>query len=29
MEKPNNYIYHICLNPAGASSMQVIEVLAD
>ena len=29
MEKPNNYIYHICLNPAGVSSMQIIEVLAD
>ena len=29
MEKPNNHIYHICLNPSGASPMQVIEVLAD
>ena len=29
MEKPNNSIYHICLNPSGASTMQVIEVLAD
>ena len=26
MEKPNN---HICLNPAGVSAMQVIEVQAD
>ena len=29
MAKSNNYLYHICLNPAGVSSMQVIEVLAD
>ena len=29
MAKPNNYLYHICLNPAGVSSMQIIEVLAD
>ena len=29
MEKPNNPIYHICLNPAGVSAMQIVEVLAD
>ena len=29
MEKSNNYLYHICLNPAGVSSMQIIDVQAD
>ena len=29
MAKPNNYLYHICLNPAGVSAMQIVEVLAD